>query len=145
MRMRRVSDREQTWIWEYFGEFRFYGDQTVRRCYSCNRLYWSKHSRPVTDPCGLCNGNQWARNLFPDLVECERCGSTHRLCRHHKDRNCWNNSPDNIEVLCGSCHCREHAPERLIGYRRYMQKRRGRAPGPSFEELYPMLRGSEGE
>lgn len=112
MRLRQVVIGEHTWVWEYFGETRRFTDLTVRRCYSCNQLYWTNPQKPVTEPCSLCDGNRWARVLFPQLVKCERCGSTHRLCRHHKDRMIWNNSPDNIEVLCGSCHFREHAPER---------------------------------
>lgn len=49
--------------------------------------------------------------------ECERCGvdqSSHReehgqrLHVHHKDRDKQNNEPDNLEVLCKSCHEEEH-------------------------------------
>lgn len=39
---------------------------------------------------------------------CERCGSTKFLCRHHKDHNRRNNAPENIEVVCKSCHQKEH-------------------------------------
>ena len=54
-----------------------------------------------------------ARKLYPywTLQSCERCGSTKRLQRHHKKHNPTNNSPDNIEILCGSCHYYEHLPE----------------------------------
>jgi ribosomal protein S27AE len=40
--------------------------------------------------------------------ECERCGSTSFLGQHHRDRNRENNSKDNIETLCASCHRKEH-------------------------------------
>lgn len=36
---------------------------------------------------------------------CNRCGSAHhRLHVHHKDTNIQNNSPENLETLCPSCH-----------------------------------------
>lgn len=41
-------------------------------------------------------------------AECERCGSTIFLLVHHKDRNRENNDRGNLEVLCKSCHQREH-------------------------------------
>lgn len=40
--------------------------------------------------------------------ECERCGSTKNLLVHHKDRDRYNNNPDNLERLCKSCHQKEH-------------------------------------
>ena len=50
---------------------------------------------------------QWrARRL--KLKNCQRCGSTKRLCLHHIDRNWKNNEPHNIETLCASCHMKEH-------------------------------------
>lgn len=39
---------------------------------------------------------------------CNRCGSTRFLCVHHKDRNRNNNNISNLEVLCRSCHAKEH-------------------------------------
>lgn len=44
--------------------------------------------------------------------KCERCGSSKKLQVHHIDRNPHNNSLDNLEILCLSCHKAEH-PERL--------------------------------
>jgi Zn finger protein HypA/HybF involved in hydrogenase expression len=48
-----------------------------------------------------------------DLFLCERCGlrKNTELPRHHKDRDKTNNSPDNIEVLCPTCHSKEHISE----------------------------------
>ena len=50
-----------------------------------------------------------------DLFVCERCGATSKieLPRHHKDRNRKNNIASNLEVLCVSCHNKEHMPERI--------------------------------
>jgi hypothetical protein len=49
---------------------------------------------------------------------CERCGVTDeelwreygndRLHVHHRDRDVQHNEPDNLEVLCASCHRKEH-------------------------------------
>jgi len=42
---------------------------------------------------------------------CERCRSKKSLCVHHKDRDRTNNSLDNLETLCKSCHQSEHSAE----------------------------------
>lgn len=49
-----------------------------------------------------------------DLFTCERCKATRDIewPRHHKDRNRANNAPANIEVLCVSCHSKEHMTEK---------------------------------
>jgi 5-methylcytosine-specific restriction endonuclease McrA len=39
---------------------------------------------------------------------CERCGSKHNILVHHRDRNRYNNKKGNLEVLCKSCHQKEH-------------------------------------
>jgi 5-methylcytosine-specific restriction endonuclease McrA len=39
---------------------------------------------------------------------CQRCGSTRHLNVHHKDENRRNSKVGNLEVLCRSCHNREH-------------------------------------
>ncbi len=31
-----------------------------------------------------------------------------KLAIHHKDRNTYNNEKDNLEILCRSCHAKEH-------------------------------------
>jgi hypothetical protein len=40
--------------------------------------------------------------------QCQRCDSNRNLNVHHKDRNRRNNAAENLEVLCRSCHNREH-------------------------------------
>lgn len=42
---------------------------------------------------------------------CELCGSTSNLHGHHKDRNHFNDSPENIQTLCNSCHQKLHREE----------------------------------
>lgn len=47
---------------------------------------------------------------------CERCGDEsfpNEQNRHHKDRNRSNNTAENIEVLCISCHNEEHGNDRV--------------------------------
>lgn len=51
-----------------------------------------------------------------DITTCERCKWHHpfneSLARHHKDRNRNNNDLSNLEVLCQSCHTKEHNNDR---------------------------------
>ncbi len=47
---------------------------------------------------------------------CEKCGlKSHdykkSLAVHHKDRNKKNNLINNLEILCDSCHMKEHLNE----------------------------------
>lgn len=45
------------------------------------------------------------------LYKCERCGNVNKnqeQHRHHKDRNRANNDSTNLEVLCATCHIKEH-------------------------------------
>ena len=39
---------------------------------------------------------------------CEICGSTRSIDVHHKDHDFHNNSPENLMVLCRSCHMKIH-------------------------------------
>jgi len=53
------------------------------------------------------NGTGGYRRYRKDA--CERCGSKKLLCLHHIDRNHMNNETnDNYETLCRSCHAKEH-------------------------------------
>lgn len=56
---------------------------------------------------------QWLyRRLLLEVSDnpcCIRCGeSEKRLLVHHKDKNVHNNDLENIEILCYSCHSKEH-------------------------------------
>ena len=46
---------------------------------------------------------------------CESCGSTLELHAHHCDENWSNNSPDNLQTLCKSCHRSWHITQRHAG------------------------------
>ena len=126
VRIRSVVEGEHTPIAEYVGEPRIYATHLVsRRCYVCNRLYWTFRSKSVTVPCSQCGPAVELYRLYPVLKQCERCGTTSkRLCRHHRDRNKLNNSHENVEILCFTCHYREHIPERRAGYRRWVERNR---------------------
>jgi len=40
---------------------------------------------------------------------CERCGSTNRLQVHHITyKNVFKEEPEDLEILCDSCHKKEH-------------------------------------
>lgn len=50
-----------------------------------------------------------------EIGACERCGSEKFLCVHHKDRDRHNNDRENLEVLCKSCHQKEHLIRDSLG------------------------------
>ena len=57
--------------------------------------------------------DEWAQ-LKIDLFdhrgrECERCGSDKYLQVHHLSyKNIFNEEPEDLEILCKSCHKKEH-------------------------------------
>ena len=57
-------------------------------------------------------GRQEAVKLF-DEQPCERCGSDEYIHRHHIDEDTHNNSQENIQFLCASCHTKEHQKRRI--------------------------------
>jgi hypothetical protein len=52
-------------------------------------------------------GRYRARTIRRRTV-CEQCGATWGLDVHHKDENPLNNDPENLIVLCRSCHLKRH-------------------------------------
>ena len=46
---------------------------------------------------------------------CEACGATMNLHAHHIDGNRLNDSSENIQTLCGSCHSIHHHRVRRAG------------------------------
>lgn len=52
--------------------------------------------------------------IYRAMVEkdaCVSCATTENLCIHHKDGDHYNNTPDNLEVMCMSCHSSMHKAE----------------------------------
>jgi len=50
------------------------------------------------------------RKAGRNLCVCEQCGSDYRITIHHKDGNPYNQSIENLEVLCWNCHLAVHDP-----------------------------------
>jgi len=42
--------------------------------------------------------------------ECETCSSDYKLTIHHRDGNPFNNSLENLQILCWHCHLLFHEP-----------------------------------
>lgn len=43
-----------------------------------------------------------------DLTVCQECGSKNVIQIHHRDGNPFNDSLENLAILCRGCHMREH-------------------------------------
>ena len=54
---------------------------------------------------------EWRARKFRATV-CERCGATSNLHAHHKDGNKENNTRENIETVCATCHISGHWAEK---------------------------------
>ena len=55
------------------------------------------------DDIGVSSGRSRAQQRFKDLGKCGHCEKP-ATDRHHKDENTANNSRENIEFLCRTCH-----------------------------------------
>ena len=55
-------------------------------------------------------GRKRAKRAYPIAEDdrCDHCGGMTTLQRHHIDHDPMNNAPDNIALLCGDCHGKEH-------------------------------------
>ena len=62
-----------------------------------------RHSPEV----GSSTARYHARKIVPNGC-CNRCGKPNASDVHHRDGNHLNNSPENLERICRSCHVREH-------------------------------------
>lgn len=50
------------------------------------------------------------RMILNDNSVCSICLSKEKIVVHHKDRNHKNNNPENLQILCSSCHSKLHNP-----------------------------------
>ena len=57
------------------------------------------------------NINRLIKNNNADT--CEICGKIGKMDIHHIDENPQNNNPDNLQVLCRSCHMKIHRPRKI--------------------------------
>lgn len=72
--------------------------------------------------------------------KCVRCGTTANLVLHHKDKNDLNNGLGNFEVLCKSCHSKEHSGEYSKGIRKiHLMKKLGLRKKFDIGESFPTI------
>lgn len=84
----------------------------LRRKY-CDRMCMRKAFVKKGDPCQDYSSAHHSAREIKYLIEgsekiCEICGSTKNIDVHHKDGNFSNNDPENLMLLCRSCHMKEH-------------------------------------
>ena len=65
-------------------------------------------ARPKKSDPSWMTAHYHARKTAPPTDCCVKCGNTGRTDVHHKDEDWQNNSPENLERLCRSCHIKEH-------------------------------------
>ena len=97
-----------------------------RRKY-CDRGCMAKafEAKPKKTSPGWMTAHYHARKICPP-GPCVSCGRPDRAEVHHKDENWQNNSPENLERLCRSCHLKAHSkhpnckicgvPQKALGY-----------------------------
>lgn len=84
---------------------------THRHCIDCGGpLGWFRNKPSRCRACYLKqsqsrrSAHRRANEITHSIKACEVCGSSQNLERHHLDNNPFNNSPDNVQVLCRRCH-----------------------------------------
>lgn len=87
----------------------------IRACERCHGLY--KREKNIKFICSRCKkeANEYSdifmkrrKILLSSVKKCQQCGTTKKLCVHHKDGNKYNSSFSNLEVLCIQCHFGKH-------------------------------------
>ena len=81
------------------------GDEWKSRTY-CNIRCFSD-AKLARDICSPISARKRANRLYK-ASECSLCGSTRRVQRHHRNGNLKDNSKENIQILCQTCHTKEH-------------------------------------
>lgn len=82
----------------HFGRRKFCGRQCMASAFD---------ERPVKQDASWATAHHHARKACPK-GPCAICGKTGRTDVHHKDDNWQNNSLENLERVCRSCHLRKH-------------------------------------
>lgn len=74
--------------------------------------------RPQSDTTKTPAGRKRAQRAFPITPDtrCAKCNDTGKMSRNHKDGNKFNNSPENIEILCWDCHAAADVEAGLWGH-----------------------------
>lgn len=113
---------------------------SARRCKECQAVYKKESRRrraydravrigKIKEP-GVGSGNSSKNKNRPLGIQtyrkasknyCELCGKQKpddhnpwEWCVHHKDRNRYNNSLDNLQTLCKSCHQKIHEADKHL-------------------------------
>lgn len=91
-----------------------------QRCPICTEE-WKRHNRSNDNresPDKRGYDRQWGKVRKMKLSNnpfCERCSTSGKITPakmvHHKDKNVWNRSFDNLESICKYCHDKEHKDE----------------------------------
>jgi len=86
-------------------------ESTERRLTAITRIQRYNTGDIMRNQKGINNNNY--RNgigMYKQFKEthCNRCGTTNKLCVHHKDEDRTNNSLENLETVCRRCHALEH-------------------------------------
>ncbi|TES91739.1 MAG: HNH endonuclease [Candidatus Cloacimonadota bacterium] len=66
-------------------------------------LQRKKHFHPTTE-----KARKLLKEACRNLTICQECESTDTIQIHHRDRNPFNNSLENLDILCRLCHSRKH-------------------------------------
>jgi hypothetical protein len=92
----------------------------------CNSRCYGKALEASNPTPSIPAGRKRAQKRFQGdkCAECDRVDV--HLHRHHIDRNPNNNTPDNIRILCGSCHQKLHWREG--DHAKRVEQMRGRQP-----------------
>ena len=93
------------------GESAYY--QKSIRCMSCAKKFLFKipQNNPHWEGGSMDFYRKRARAIYYEHhtnIICDNCGSIENIHIHHKDGNCKNNSRDNLQALCKSCHMKHH-------------------------------------
>lgn len=65
--------------------------------------YGEDHHMRKGDNVSPGGGRQRARRMYKNIGPCVKCGSE-KSERHHVNGNTFDNSPENIQLLCRKCH-----------------------------------------
>src|SRR5699024_6084080 len=75
----------------------------------CMRKYWVLNKTQKNSNERNSRSNAKLRvELLTNKKSCEVCQSIKNLDVHHKDENPYNNSLENLQLLCRGCHIRTH-------------------------------------
>lgn len=97
-------------------ERRRFGGRLEDRAAFLRRVYCDRECMKAAYVSDMSQPGSKRRRVTPFRgTTCESCGATSNLHAHHIDENLDNDSPENIQTLCGSCHATHHHRARRAG------------------------------